>query len=333
MGKGVETGNNLLIDQINNPNRVIPFKMAPLVLIGTFLTHLFGGSAGREGTAVQISSSLADQLNYLRKFSPENRKIILTCGISAGFASVFGTPMAAMIFALEVCWIGRFRYEALYPSAIAAIIGSLVCDAWGVHHTQYHIKLVPSITVQNILLCGGAGICFGLAARFYVSLTSIITRYFKQTISYAPFRPMLAGVLIALTTFGIGSTKYIGLGIPTIISAFETQLPPVDFLIKIIFTAVTIGAGFKGGEVTPLFFIGATLGNTLSMIVPLPMALLAGLGFVAVFSGASNTPIASSIMAIEIFGIECGVYAIVACTVAYLFSGRTGIYSAQILGS
>ena len=155
----------------------------------------------------------------------------------------------------------------------------------------------------------------------------------ENTFLLPPFRPFVGGVIIALLVWALGTTKYIGLGVPTIVEAFSTPLPPYDFAIKIILTAITLGAGYKGGEVTPLFFIGATLGNALSFFIPLPMALLAGCGFVAVFAAAANTPLACIFMGIELFGAEGGTYIGIACIVAYLFSGHTGIYKAQIVGS
>lgn len=332
LGKEVEAGNNLLIDQIHNPKKIIHFKMAPLVLIGTVLTHFFGGSAGREGTAVQMGGSIGDQLNHLIKFRPRDRIIILICGMSAGFASVFGTPLAGAVFGLEVFFIGRLRYNAIFPSFVAAIAGDYACDLWQIKHTHYPIDFIPEMTVRYLGYSIAAGIAFGFAGMFFAKLTHGIGRFYKSKISYAPFRPAIGGIVVALGVWAIGTTKYIGLGIPTIVDSFHHQLPYYDFALKILFTALTLGAAFKGGEVTPLFFIGATLGNALSLVIPLPMSLLVGMGFVAVFAGAANTPLATTMMAIELFGMEVGVYAAIACVVAYLFSGHSGIYSSQVIG-
>ncbi|HEY8401335.1 MAG TPA: voltage-gated chloride channel family protein, partial [Cytophagaceae bacterium] len=332
LGKEVEAGNNLVLEQIHKPGKMLHFKMAPLILIGTVATHFFGGSAGREGTAVQMGASIADQLNHWIKVRPRDRIIILLCGISAGFASVFGTPLAGMLFALEVYYIGRLRYNAIFPCLLAAVIGDLVCDGWGVLHTGYYINDIPLLTPLNILYTILAGIAFGLTAVCFIRLTHAISSRLKSKISYAPLRPAVGGVMVVVAVLALGTTKYIGLGIPVIVDSFEEQLPVYDFALKLLFTAITLGAAFKGGEVTPLFFIGATLGNALSLFIPLPMALLAGIGFVAVFSGAANTPLATTIMAIELFGMEAGVYAGIACVTAYMFSGHTGIYSSQVIG-
>jgi H+/Cl- antiporter ClcA len=333
-GESVVKGNNLLLEEYHSPKKVIPFKMAPLVFLGTILTHLFGGSAGREGTAVQIGGAIADQFTRLFKLSNSDRKILLIAGISAGFSSVFGTPLAGAIFALEVLLIGRIKFDALVPSFLAAIFANYFCDIWQIsHHTHYSISTVTALTPATVLWSLFAGIIFGLVSLLFSKSTHFWTTLFKKHIEYAPLRPVIGGIVIAATVYFMGTTKYIGLGVPTIVDAFNIDLNSYDFFLKLVLTSFTLGAGFKGGEVTPLFFIGATLGNVLIWFIPLPMPLLAGMGFVAVFAGATNTPIACTIMGIELFGIESGVFIALACTTSYLFSGHSGIYSAQIIGS
>ncbi|MBQ51559.1 MAG: chloride channel protein, partial [Leeuwenhoekiella sp.] len=178
-----------------------------------------------------------------------------------------------------------------------------------------------------------AGIIFGLVSMLFSKSTHFWSSQFKKYIKYPPLRPFIGGVVIAIAVYLIGTTKYIGLGVPTIVDSFSEAMNKYDFLVKVLFTSFTLGAGFKGGEVTPLFYIGATLGNALIWFIPLPMDLLAGMGFVAVFAGATNTPIACTIMGIELFGIESGVFIAIACSTAYLFSGHSGVYAAQIIGS
>jgi H+/Cl- antiporter ClcA len=331
-GKSVEGGNNLLLEEIHNPQEIVPLRMAPLVLLGTIISHLFGGSAGREGTALQMGAALADRLSQIFQLNDVDRRLVLMAGMSGGFASVFGTPLAGMLFGLEVIALGKFRYDGLFPCAIAAIVGDRVTLAWGLSHSIYQIPIVPNLTFPGLLAAILAGICFGLTARVFSFLTHQIGTYFKTKISYPPLRPSIGGILVAISIATVGTTKYIGLGIPTIVSAFQTQIPPWDFAAKIGFTALTLGAGFKGGEVTPLFYIGATLGNALAPILNLPAPLLAGMGFVGVFAGAANTPLASTIMAIELFGAASGSYTGIACIVSYLCSGHTGIYRAQRVG-
>ena len=332
-GDRVVKGNNLLLEELHSPKKIIPFRMAPLVLFGTIITHLFGGSAGREGTAVQIGGAIADRFTKVLKLSKRDRQIVLIAGISAGFASVFGTPLAGGIFALEVLVLGRIRLDAIVPSFMAAVFADYFCRIWGISHTIYNINTTAEMTPINLLWCLLAGIIFGLVAMLFSKSTHFWTNIFKKNIKYPPLRPVIGGAVIAIAIYFMGTTKYIGLGIPTIVDAFDVNLNSYDFILKILFTSFTLGAGFKGGEVTPLFFIGAALGNVLIWFIPLPMGLLAGMGFVAVFAGATNTPIACTIMGIELFGIESGVFIGLACCTAYLFSGHTGVYSSQIIGS
>jgi len=332
-GNEVVKGNNLLLEEFHSPKKIIPFKMAPLVLFGTIVTHLFGGSAGREGTAVQIGGAIADQFTKILKLSKRDRQILLIAGISAGFASVFGTPLAGGIFALEVLVLGRIRLDAIIPSFMGAVFANYFCEIWNVSHTHYHISEVAEMNPINLLWALLAGIIFGLVAMLFSKSTHFWSNLFKKHIKYPPLRPVIGGVILAITIYFMGTTKYIGLGIPTIVDAFDVNLNSYDFLLKVLLTSFTLGAGFKGGEVTPLFFIGATLGNVLIWFIPLPMGLLAGMGFVAVFAGATNTPIACTIMGIELFGIEAGVFIALACSTAYLFSGHSGVYASQIIGS
>jgi H+/Cl- antiporter ClcA len=333
-GESVVKGNNLLLEEYHTPKKTIPFKMVPLVFLGTIITHLFGGSAGREGTAVQIGGAIADQFTKIFKLSNFDRKILLIAGISAGFSAVFGTPLAGAIFALEVLLIGRVKYDALLPSFLAAIFANYFCTVWQIsNHTHYTISTVAELTPISVLWSLFAGIIFGLVSLLFSKSTHLWTGLFKKFISYPPLRPVIGGIFLAITVYLMGTTKYIGLGIPTIVDAFNIDLNSYDFFLKLILTSFTLGAGFKGGEVTPLFFIGATLGNVLIWFIPLPMPLLAGMGFVAVFAGATNTPIACTIMGIELFGIESGVFIALACTTSYLFSGHSGIYTAQVIGS
>ena len=332
LGKDIEAGNNLLIDSIHNPKEIIPFRMAPFVYIGTMVTHLLGGSAGREGTALQMAGAIADQFSKPFRLSESERKILLISAIAGGFGSVFGTPLAGAIFGLEVFLIGRLKYDAIFPAFATAIIADLVTKLWQTHHTHYQIDIIPAISALNMLYAIIAGIAFGLCAASFSKAIHYVGGVFKSTIAYPPFRPVVGGIIVAIAVWAIGTTKYIGLGIPTIVASFGQHLPPYDFALKMAFTILTLAAGFKGGEVTPLFFIGAALGNALSFFIPLPTGLLAGMGFVAVFAGATNTPLACSIMAMELFGSNCGVYVAIACVVSYLLSGHNSIYQKQIIG-
>ena len=336
-GTAVEAGNNLILEEVHDPRDTIPVRMTPLILIGTFVSHLFGASAGREGTALQTGASLADQLARPFRMSPAHRRILLMAGISAGFASVFGTPLAGAVFGIEVLAIGTLSYDAIAPCFLAAFIGDLVTRQWAAHvpgvaHTIYHVSETPPLSLSGLLYAGLAGVAFGLTAMAFAKMTHTISHVARRLLPRPELRPAAGGLVVSAAVFALGTTKYIGLGIPTIVASFHTRLPAYDFVAKFLFTTVTIGTGFKGGEVTPLFFIGSTLGNALSRVVPLPPSLLAGMGFVGVFAGAANTPLASTLMAMELFGAEAGAYAGIACVVSYLCSGHAGIYRAQRVG-
>lgn len=328
-GRDVEAGNNLILEEVHSPAKVIPLRMAPLVFLGTVISHLFGASVGREGTAVQMGASLADQFTSTLKLNDEARRMVLMTGVSAGFSSVFGTPLAGAIFGLEVMALGRMRYTAIFPCLLAAIVADQVGLMWGVHHTHYAMSIIPHMSVWTLGAVIIAGCCFGLAARVFAQATHLISGVMKTHVAYPPLRPFIGGVIVATAVYLLHADRYIGLGIPVIVDAFQHPLAPWDFLGKLAFTVTSLGSGFKGGEVTPLFYVGATLGNALAPLLHLPFAFLAGIGFVAIFAGAANTPIASTLMAIELFGADIGIYAAMGCVVAYLVSGYTGIYRSQ----
>lgn len=332
LGQCVEAGNNLLIDEIHDPQKVIPLRMVPLILVSTALSHLFGASVGREGTAVQMGGALADRITQAFRLQHEDRRILLMAGISAGFASVFGTPLAGAVFALEVLAIGRLRYDALLACVVAAIVGDQTTLWWGAHHTHYMAGTIAPLSAWGLTAALLAGGVFGIVGMLFADGAHWLSSFVKRHIAYAPLRPLLGGTVIAAALWLLDGWRYAGLGIPVIAESFTQPVASWDFAAKMAFTIASLGSGFKGGEVTPLFYIGATLGNALAPVLQMPFPLLAALGFVGVFAGAANTPLACTLMAIELFGAQIGVYAMVACVVSYLFSGHTGIYRAQRVG-
>ncbi len=343
LGRNAERGNNLLLEEIHQPGAGVPVRMAPLVLVGTWLTHLFGGSAGREGTALQMGGSLAAGFGRWLKLDPATRRLLLLAGIAAGFGAVFGTPITGAIFALEVVTIGQLQYDSLIPVLIAALVGDASCAAWGIHHTIYRIALPTGasgwgpLTLRLATVTVIAGVAFGLVARGFSLLTHGIQRLGARWIGFAPLRPVIGGALVIGLVALTGTRDYLGLGVtnpdPHGVSIVSAFLPggatSVSWAWKLVFTAVTLGTGFKGGEVTPLFFIGATLGHTLGVFGGVPVDLMAGLGFIAVFAGAANTPLACTVLGAELFGVAYLPYYAVACFLAYHCSGQHGIYRSQ----
>ncbi|MEK6493198.1 chloride channel protein [Myroides odoratimimus] len=328
-GKEANQGNNLIISEYHTPSKTIPFKMFTLVLLGTWVTHLFGGSAGREGTAVQMGGTIADQLNKYLHLGSEARKTILLMGVSAGFASVFGTPIAGIFFAFELMLLRNFRLHSVLPVVMTAYISHYSCIAWGIHHTMYTVDVPISNMITTLLKCAVVGVLFGLTAYLFILCLQKWGQLFTRTIPYPPLRPFVGALLFILLIHTIGNESYLGLGVPTIVDSFMTPMSSEVFILKIVFTTLILGAGFKGGEVTPLFFIGATLGSYLSIYAGLPISLMAALGFVAVFAGATKTPLACTFMGIELFGIEYAILLALVCFVAYFTSGKQSIYSEQ----
>ena len=326
----VKKGNNLIIEQFRSDQKqTIPFVMAPLVFFTTLLTHLVGGSAGREGTAVQMGGAIADLFTNSFKLNDSERTTLLIMGVSAGFSAVFGTPIAGAFFALEIMLFKNCKRGDILPSILTAYCAHYVCLFWGVHHTTYFIDLIPAINFKTILFAMMAGVLFGLAAFAFTQLHKFWSNLFGK-IKNEIIRPLMGGCILMIIILLLGTQKYIGLGIPTISDAFVHPAGNYDFIIKILLTTFTLSAGFKGGEVTPLFFIGATLGNILIWFIPLPMALLAGMGFVAVFAGATHTAITGIILGIEMFGLNAGIFIGIASILSYFTSGSEGIYSAQL---
>jgi H+/Cl- antiporter ClcA len=329
-GKSVDAGNNLVLENVHNPDATIPFRMAPLVLITTVATHLFGGSAGREGTAVQMGGALAAALRKPFSLSRFDYRIAVMSGISGGFGSVFGTPIAGTIFGLEVLTLGRMSYEALLPCFVASVVGDIVCRGIGVKHHAYAVHPFSGADAKTWLLLIVAGALCAAASAAFSELTHAISGYMKKHFSAGWLRPVIGGVAVIGLTLLLNTRAYLGLGLPLIEQSFTPSgVPLAAFALKILFTAITLGTGFKGGEVTPLFCIGATLGAAIAHLTGQHADLFAAVCFVGVFSGAANTPLACIAMGIELFGASLAVPIAAVCIVSYLLSGHRGIYLSQ----
>ncbi|MFZ3229805.1 MAG: chloride channel protein [Pseudobdellovibrio sp.] len=329
-GKTAEGGTGLILDEVHNPQNIIPLIMAPLVFMGTVVTHLFGGSAGREGTAVQVSSTLADQVAKVFSISKKARRNLLIAGAGAGFSAAIGAPLAGAIFGLELVQVGKFKLPAVFESCIASSVSFYVCKSLGFSHSIFATITSIEYSLNTIFAVIASGIFFGLASRGFIWLTHVVVELNKRYIQNAPLRPFVGGLLLLFLFWLEGSYRFIGLGFPTIQNAFLYSSSVAEPILKAGFTALTVGSGFKGGEFIPLVFIGTTLGSFLASVFSVSVPLFAALGFAAVFGSASNTPLACTIMAMEIFGWQVGPFAFSVCLIAFYFSGKRSIYKKKI---
>jgi chloride channel protein, CIC family len=328
LGGRSSQGNALLIDEIHEPTEWVPRRMAPFVLVGTWITHLFGGSAGREGTALQMSGSLTDGVSRLLRLDEDDRRLMLITALGGGFGAVFGVPLAGAVFALEVQAVGRVRYEALVPALTASLVGDLVVGGLGYEHAA-RLPLDASLDAVLLLKIALAGLAFGLTGALFAELTHGLKSVFARWVRYPPLRLVIGGVGVIGLALVFGY-DYLGLSLPLIdqgLSGADVGLEV--FALKMIFTVVTLASGFPGGEVTPLFVIGTTLGAALADPLGLDPKLLAAVGFVAVFAGAANVPLACTIMGVEIFGAGIVMPLAVGCVISYVFSSHRGIYTTQ----
>jgi H+/Cl- antiporter ClcA len=344
-GKVAERGNNLIIEEIHQPGGGVPRRMAPLILVSTWLTHLGGGSAGREGTAVQMGGSLASALMHWVPLDPKQRRRFLQAGMAAGFGGVFGTPWAGAIFAIEVRTLWRYDLASFLPCLFASLLSDQVCRAWGIHHLMDDLRVTVSPSAVHGLQINGrcllaallSAVVFGAVATLFARLLRHGSALVKRWIPSALWRPVLGGVLVIGLFFLAGTPDYLGLGDRSSqpggmsIQACFTGgiISPWAWVWKFLFTLVTLASGYKGGEVTPLFFIGATLGHMLAGPLGLPVALGAALGLIGVFSGAAHTPLACVAMGIELFGFPFTLYYGVVAYVSSWLARKPGLYSAQ----
>jgi H+/Cl- antiporter ClcA len=329
-------GNGLLLEEIHQQDRWIPRRMAPLVFGSTLVTHLFGGSAGREGTAIQMSGSLSDNLvSRTARFTGADRRLVLTAAVAGGFGAVFGVPIAGCLFALEVPTAGRVRHDAIVPALTAAVVGDRLVRWLDVEHTPFPVVGAVDLTFSLVAKIVLVGIAFGVVARVFAEALHICKRWFQRLVAWPPLRPLVGGVIVVALTYTVDTRDYLGLSLPLMIDSFGVGaaglvgVATFAFAWKLVFTVITLGSGFQGGEVTPLFVIGATLGATVGHALDAPIPLFAAMGVVAVFAGATNTPIACTVMGVELFGAAIIVPLAIGCVLAYLLSGDGGIYSGQ----
>lgn len=321
-------GTNLVITAIQS-NDEVPGRVAPLIIVSTLLTHLCGGSAGREGAALQVGGALGNTFAKLFKFDEKDTRIMIMCGMSACFSAVFGTPMAAAVFSMEVISVGIMHYSALVPCVISSLTASMLARHFGAMPEVFPITDLPALTALTVGQTILAAAAFAAISVVFCIALHLSEHTYKKYIANPYLRVFVGGLIVVLLTLLLHTNDYNGAGMPMIARCFEGSVPPWAFMMKIIFTAATLGAGFKGGEIVPSFFIGATLGCVIGPILGLPAALCAGCGMVGVFCGVTNSPITSLLISFELFGFEGMPYYLITIAVSYMLSGYYGLYSSQ----
>lgn len=325
-----DKGTNMVLSSIHAEAEV-PFRMAPLIFISTIITHLFGGSAGREGAALQLGGSIGQQLGKLFRFDEKDQRIVVMCGMSAAFSAIFGTPIAASIFSMEVVSVGVMYYAALVPCVFSSLVASKFANHMGIGPNVFKIRqmplfeVVPSLKVIGLALC-----CAALSVVFCMALHSL-GDFYRNKLKNTYIRIIVSSLVIILLTIILQTDDYMGAGVPVIQRAIQGNVEPLAFVWKIVFTALTLEAGFKGGEIVPSFFVGATFGCLFGHIVGISPSLCAAVGMMSVFCGVTNCPITSMLIAFELFGYHGVPFFLLGISVSYLMSGYYGLYHDQTI--
>lgn len=330
-GKNAGGGNNLVIRVAQGSEEEIPLRLVPLTIFGTIFTHLTGGSVGREGTATQSGGTIAYHVGRLFNLNDIEKQWVVMCGISAGFSAVFGTPLAGTLFAMEVLIIGEIRVEALAPVFFSAFLANIVTESFPIHHSHYVMGSIPELSFKLVIYLLICSICFGMVGFLFERSIQWVKSFYLRFTKNPVMINFIGGAVVVLFAALFHTTRYLGLSLPMLSEQFTGGGHPLDFIGKLFFTALSLGSGFQGGEVTPLFGIGASLGSFLHQWIDLPLGFMAAIGFIGVFAAATNTPITCFIMGIELFGSAAAPYLLFVTVFSYLFSGHNGIYASQRL--
>ena len=323
-----DTGTNLVLSAIHSGDE-LPFRMAPLIFISTLITHLFGGSAGREGAALQMGGSLGNTLGKLFRFDDKDKHVMIMCGMSAAFSALFGTPMAAAIFSMEVVSVGIMYYAALVPCVISSLIAHGIAYSFGVSNELFLITDIPAFGVMNAVKISGLAVLCALVSILFCVALHQSEHLYKKFFQNPYLRIFVGGCIIVVLTLLVGNQNYNGTGINIIAQCIDGSVHPEAFLLKIIFTALTLGAGYKGGEIVPSFFIGAGFGCLFGLVFGFSPTLCTAVGMTAVFCGVTNCPITSLLISFELFGYDGMPYFLLAIAFSYMLSGYFGLYRSQ----
>lgn len=327
-GREHDRGTNTVIAAVRQED-TISWKMAPLIFISTIITHFFGGSAGREGAALQMGGSIGNGIANALKMDKKSITMMIMCGMSGMFAALFGTPMASAVFAMEMVSVGILYYAALVPCVVSSLVAAEVAKALGGHAEHFTVLDMPALTFSStwrvVVL---AMLCAGLSIVFCTILHQA-EKIIEGKIKNPYLRVMISGVLIILITILVGTDDYMGAGVQVIERAMTGEVRPEAFLLKMILTALTLGAGFKGGEIVPTLFIGSTFGCLVGQLLGISPSFCAAVGMTALFCGVTNSPIASLLLALEMFGMEGWPYMLLAVAISYMLSGYKSLYKSQ----
>ena len=328
LGMENDSGTNQIIASVRSGEKP-PLRLALLIFVSTALTHLTGGSAGREGAALQIGGSVAASIGRLLRLGERNMNLIVMCGMSAVFTALFGTPLSATVFSLEVVSVGIVHYSALFPCLLASLVTTGVTRLLGVHPEGYVLMGGPALDWQFMLRTGLLAIACALLSMAFCVLMHKTNRLYKKYLPNQYLRVLAGAAILIVLTLLVGSRDYNGAGGNVIEAALAGHAVPYAFLLKMLFTAVTLGAGFRGGEIVPTFFVGATFGCAAAPLLGLDPAFGGAIGMIALFCGVTNCPLASIFLSIELFGSSHVLFFALACALSYLLSGKFSLYSAQ----
>lgn len=332
-GQEKNSGTNMVLTVVRSQEEQMPALVTPLILLSTTITHMFGGSSGREGAALQFGASVGSVFGRTLHLNESDRKIVMLAGMSAAFAALFGTPMAAAIFPMEVISVGVMYYAALVPCVFSAFIAEYISVLFKVRTLKapYLVDNVPGFYSANCIKVILLAVCLAAAGALFCTMLHHCEHAFQKWFPNPYMRVFAGGVAVVLLALLLRTTDYLGLGEAVLKDSFQHAQSPERFFLKMIFTCLTLCAGFKGGEIVPSLFIGATLGSALSPLLGLPANLCAGCGMVGVFCAVTNSPISSMLIAAELFGFSGMPYYCIVIAVSYLLSGYKSLYKEQMI--
>ena len=328
-GMGNDKGTNMILVSVRSEEKP-PIFTAPLIFLSTVLTHLAGGSAGREGAAIQMGGGIGYQVGRLLRLDEKDQKLIIMCGMSAAFSALFGTPVTAAIFSMEVISVGAMYYSALVPSVISALVGYCIAIRLGVEKTFFELSFIPSITIPSVVRVTVLAVLCGLLSIVFCIVMHGTGKLLKKAYPNKFIKILLCSALLINLTYLVGSADYNGAGMALINDAvLSGHTLPQAFALKLLFTAITLGAGFRGGEIVPSFVVGATFGCLVAPVLGISGSFAAAVGMIAVFCGVTNCPITSIILSVEMFGPKGLIFFAVAVATSYMLSGYYGLYMGQ----